>query len=140
MRARVLILLCSPISLGAVSTPKLRHPLVQSSRYCLKTISTARTWVTFDVTSNVAVVAYIVSAFLSSVLFGWLSSAKLSTLSDMSTINIVKYFFHKEFAGDSEMQRKLVALAYQTARSQKLYPKWIFIRYFYDNACVRLMQ
>ncbi|KAB8356534.1 hypothetical protein FH972_024117 [Carpinus fangiana] len=46
----------------------------------------------------------------------------------MAAVNIVKYFFHKEFTGEPELRRQLVALAYQTARSQQLHPKAIFIR------------
>ncbi|VZH87869.1 unnamed protein product [Fusarium fujikuroi] len=47
----------------------------------------------------------------------------------MSTINTVKYFFHKGNVPCTEAQRqRLIALAYQTARSQELYPKEVFIR------------
>ncbi|KAK3937193.1 hypothetical protein QBC46DRAFT_17124 [Diplogelasinospora grovesii] len=46
----------------------------------------------------------------------------------MSTINIVKYYFHKDHIPRPERMRQLVALAYQTARDKKLYPKAVFIR------------
>lgn len=47
-----------------------------------------------------------------------------------STINVVKYYFHKRHIPESEeYMRKLVALAYQTAREKKLYPRAVFIRY-----------
>ncbi|CCF39823.1 hypothetical protein CH063_10549 [Colletotrichum higginsianum] len=48
----------------------------------------------------------------------------------MSTVNIVKYYFHKANAPrDAERMRKMVLLAYQTAKDKKLYPKEVFIRY-----------
>ncbi|KAK7428150.1 hypothetical protein QQZ08_005390 [Neonectria magnoliae] len=47
----------------------------------------------------------------------------------MATVNIVKYYFHKgNVPRDPERMRKLVALAYQTARDRQLYPKAVFIR------------
>ncbi|OBR14884.1 hypothetical protein CH63R_00064 [Colletotrichum higginsianum IMI 349063] len=47
----------------------------------------------------------------------------------MSTVNIVKYYFHKANAPrDAERMRKMVLLAYQTAKDKKLYPKEVFIR------------
>lgn len=48
----------------------------------------------------------------------------------MSTINMVRCFFYREnFPKDAKVMRALVALAYQTARDRKLYPKAILIRY-----------
>lgn len=48
----------------------------------------------------------------------------------MSTINMIRYFFYKsKLPRDPERLRALVALAYQTARDRKLYPKAILIRY-----------
>ncbi|OAQ60945.1 hypothetical protein VFPPC_01984 [Pochonia chlamydosporia 170] len=47
----------------------------------------------------------------------------------MSTVNIVRYYFHKRNAPkDADRMRKLIALAYQTARDKKLYPKAVLIR------------
>ncbi|QUC22824.1 uncharacterized protein UV8b_07065 [Ustilaginoidea virens] len=47
----------------------------------------------------------------------------------MSTINIVKYYFHRlNVPRTEERMRKLVALAYQSACEQQLYPKAILIR------------
>ncbi|KAK0614607.1 hypothetical protein B0T14DRAFT_528788 [Immersiella caudata] len=48
----------------------------------------------------------------------------------MSTINIVRYYFHKaNVPATEERMRQLIALAYQTARDKQLYPKAIFVRY-----------
>ena len=50
----------------------------------------------------------------------------------MSTVNLVKYYFHKTMYPQSEERlRKIIALAYQTARDRKIYPKAVFIRYVY---------
>ncbi|KAE8349408.1 hypothetical protein BDV28DRAFT_141294 [Aspergillus coremiiformis] len=47
----------------------------------------------------------------------------------MSTVNLVKYYFHKTMYPQSEERlRKMIALAYQTARDRKIYPKAVFIR------------
>ncbi|POR37539.1 hypothetical protein TPAR_02266 [Tolypocladium paradoxum] len=47
----------------------------------------------------------------------------------MSTINIVKYYFHKDhIPRTAERMHQLVALAYQTARDRQLYPRAVFIR------------
>ncbi|KFA70745.1 hypothetical protein S40288_09216 [Stachybotrys chartarum IBT 40288] len=47
----------------------------------------------------------------------------------MSSINIVKYYFHAGQVPRSEARmRQLVALAYQTARDKQLYPKAVFVR------------
>lgn len=47
----------------------------------------------------------------------------------MSAVNIVKYYFYRDLMPqDSDTLRKMVALAYQTARDRKLYPKAILIR------------
>ncbi|KAI0469697.1 hypothetical protein GGR56DRAFT_247715 [Xylariaceae sp. FL0804] len=47
----------------------------------------------------------------------------------MSTINVVKYYFHKDHVPRSAARiRQLVALAYQTARDRQLYPRAVFIR------------
>lgn len=47
----------------------------------------------------------------------------------MSTVNIVKYYFHKDhIPKTAERMRQLVALAYQTARDRQLYPRAVFIR------------
>ncbi|KAF4456879.1 hypothetical protein F53441_1090 [Fusarium austroafricanum] len=47
----------------------------------------------------------------------------------MSTVNVVKYYFHKANRPAKEARRlALIALAYQTARHQELYPKEVFIR------------
>lgn len=54
----------------------------------------------------------------------------LKLFATMSTINIVKYYFHKEYIPKTpEGMRQLVALAYQTARDRQLYPRAVFIRY-----------
>lgn len=48
----------------------------------------------------------------------------------MSSINIVKYYFHARQVPRSEARiRQLIALAYQTARDKQLYPKAVFVRY-----------
>ncbi|KAL4981355.1 hypothetical protein BDW68DRAFT_196640 [Aspergillus falconensis] len=47
----------------------------------------------------------------------------------MSTVNMVKYYFYKGMVPkDQDRLRQLVALAYQTARDRKLYPKAVLIR------------
>ncbi|KAF5855993.1 hypothetical protein ETB97_008112 [Aspergillus alliaceus] len=47
----------------------------------------------------------------------------------MSTVNMVKYYFYKGMVPkDQDRLRKLVALAYQTARDRKLCPKAVLIR------------
>ncbi|KAK0631595.1 hypothetical protein B0T14DRAFT_5183 [Immersiella caudata] len=46
----------------------------------------------------------------------------------MSTINIVKYYFHKANVPREERIRLLIALAYRTARDRQLYPKAVFVR------------
>ncbi|RMZ79732.1 hypothetical protein DV738_g3262, partial [Chaetothyriales sp. CBS 135597] len=47
----------------------------------------------------------------------------------MSTINIVKYYFHGGNPPASEQRlRQLVALAYRTARDREIYPHAVFIR------------
>ena len=47
----------------------------------------------------------------------------------MSTIHFTKYFFYKGMLPDDPKRlRDIVALAYQTARDRKLYPKAILIR------------
>ncbi|OHW96497.1 hypothetical protein CSPAE12_04846 [Colletotrichum incanum] len=47
----------------------------------------------------------------------------------MSTVNIVKYYFHKDHVPKTaERIQQLVALAYQTARDKQLYPRAVFIR------------
>ncbi|KAK0368385.1 hypothetical protein CLIM01_14261 [Colletotrichum limetticola] len=47
----------------------------------------------------------------------------------MSTINIVKYYFHKaNVPGTEARMRQLIALAYQTARDKELYPQAVFVR------------
>lgn len=47
----------------------------------------------------------------------------------MSTVNIVKYYFYKGMIPkDQDRLRQLVALAYETARDRKLYPKAVLIR------------
>lgn len=47
----------------------------------------------------------------------------------MSTVNLVKYYFHKDHVPKTaERTRQLVALAYQTARDKQLYPRAVFIR------------
>ncbi|KAJ5475335.1 hypothetical protein N7539_008401 [Penicillium diatomitis] len=47
----------------------------------------------------------------------------------MSTVNMVKYYFYKGMIPkDRDRLRQLVALAYQTARDRKLYPKAVLIR------------
>lgn len=51
----------------------------------------------------------------------------------MSTVNIVKYYFYKGMVPkDQDRVRQLVALAYQTARDRKLYPKAVLIRCVHD--------
>ncbi|EGP82811.1 uncharacterized protein MYCGRDRAFT_51365 [Zymoseptoria tritici IPO323] len=48
----------------------------------------------------------------------------------MSTVNIVKFYFHaRHIPGSEARMRQLIALAYQTARDKQLYPKAVFIRY-----------
>lgn len=48
----------------------------------------------------------------------------------MSTVNMIKYYFYKGMVPKSEERaRQLIALAYQTARDRKLYPKAVLIRY-----------
>lgn len=48
---------------------------------------------------------------------------------NMSTVNMVKYYFYKGMVPkDQDRLRQLVALAYQTARDRKLYPKAVLIR------------
>ena len=48
----------------------------------------------------------------------------------MSSVNIVKYYFHARHVPKSDARmRQLVALAYQTARDKQLYPKAVLIRY-----------
>ncbi|PWY89709.1 hypothetical protein BO94DRAFT_44079 [Aspergillus sclerotioniger CBS 115572] len=47
----------------------------------------------------------------------------------MSTVNVVKDYFYRGFTPKTEERaRQLIALAYQTARDQKLYPRAILIR------------
>lgn len=47
----------------------------------------------------------------------------------MSTVNMVKYYFYKgKMLKDPKDLRDIVALAYQTARDMKLYPRAILIR------------
>ncbi|KAK8061437.1 hypothetical protein PG994_007803 [Apiospora phragmitis] len=47
----------------------------------------------------------------------------------MSTINIVKYYFHsQQIPKTPERMHQLVALAYQTARDKQIYPRAVFIR------------
>ncbi|KAK2054172.1 hypothetical protein LY76DRAFT_629074 [Colletotrichum caudatum] len=47
----------------------------------------------------------------------------------MSTVDIVKYYFHKDHVPKTaERIQQLVALAYQTARDKQLYPRAVFIR------------
>ncbi|CCT69824.1 uncharacterized protein FFUJ_05743 [Fusarium fujikuroi IMI 58289] len=47
----------------------------------------------------------------------------------MSTVNRVKYFFHKNARNLTEEKREaLVRLAYQTATAKNLYPRMVFIR------------
>ncbi|KAF5535173.1 hypothetical protein FNAPI_12142 [Fusarium napiforme] len=47
----------------------------------------------------------------------------------MSTVNIVKYYFHaRNVPVSEERMRRLIALAYQTAREKELYPKAVFVR------------
>ncbi|CAI7574126.1 unnamed protein product [Penicillium glandicola] len=47
----------------------------------------------------------------------------------MSTINIVKYYFYEGMLpANPHRLQALIALAYQTARDRKLYPKAILIR------------
>ncbi|KAM0276624.1 hypothetical protein ACHAQH_006581 [Verticillium albo-atrum] len=47
----------------------------------------------------------------------------------MSSVNIVKYYFHAQQVPRSDARiRQLVALAYQTARDKQLYPKAVFVR------------
>ncbi|KAE8166058.1 hypothetical protein BDV40DRAFT_296870 [Aspergillus tamarii] len=47
----------------------------------------------------------------------------------MSTVNFVKYYFHKNLYPDTEERlRRMIALAYRTARDWKLYPRAVFIR------------
>ncbi|KXJ84752.1 hypothetical protein Micbo1qcDRAFT_210445 [Microdochium bolleyi] len=47
----------------------------------------------------------------------------------MSSINIVKYYFHaKQVPRTDARMRQLVALAYQTARDKQLYPRAVFVR------------
>ncbi|KAI8956971.1 hypothetical protein F5Y11DRAFT_364472 [Daldinia sp. FL1419] len=46
----------------------------------------------------------------------------------MSTINIVKYFFHRNnVPSDAKTIQQLINLSYWTARDQHLYPKAVFI-------------
>ncbi|KAK5998795.1 hypothetical protein PT974_01178 [Cladobotryum mycophilum] len=45
----------------------------------------------------------------------------------MSAINIVKYYFYAKPKSTKRME-ELIALAYQTARDRKLYPKAVLIR------------
>jgi phosphatidylethanolamine-binding protein (PEBP) family uncharacterized protein len=48
---------------------------------------------------------------------------------NMSTVNIVKYYFYKGMIPkDQDRLHQLMALAYQTARDRKLYPKAVLIR------------
>ncbi|EEY22219.1 conserved hypothetical protein [Verticillium alfalfae VaMs.102] len=48
----------------------------------------------------------------------------------MSSINIVKYYFHaKQIPRSDARIRQLIALAYQTARDKQLYPKAVLVRY-----------
>lgn len=47
----------------------------------------------------------------------------------MSTVNMVKYYFYRGMLpADQDRLRQLLALAYQTARDRKLYPKAVLIR------------
>ena len=46
-----------------------------------------------------------------------------------STVNMVKYFFHKQHKVTQPKMQQYVALAYQAARDQQLYPSEVFIRY-----------
>jgi hypothetical protein len=51
----------------------------------------------------------------------------------MSTVNMVKYYFYEGMVPkDQDRLRQLVALAYQTARDRKLYPKAVLIRYVHN--------
>ncbi|KAK1950766.1 hypothetical protein LY78DRAFT_649557 [Colletotrichum sublineola] len=46
----------------------------------------------------------------------------------MSTVNIVKYYFHKANIPRTEARmRQLIALAYQIARDKELYPQAVFV-------------
>ena len=57
----------------------------------------------------------------------------------MSTINIVKYFFYKGTMPKNEkLLSSMVALAYQSARDQKLYPKAILIRWAFPPISFQL--
>lgn len=48
----------------------------------------------------------------------------------MSSINFVKYYFYKgTMPTDQSKLKNLIAIAYQTARDKRLYPKAILIRY-----------
>lgn len=50
----------------------------------------------------------------------------------MSTVNIVKYYFHaRNVPASEERMRRLIALVYQTAREKELYQKAVFVRYVY---------
>ncbi|KAH7153327.1 hypothetical protein EDB81DRAFT_584572, partial [Dactylonectria macrodidyma] len=47
----------------------------------------------------------------------------------MSTINMIRYYFHKNRERLPEARiRRLITLAYQTARDKELYPRAVFIR------------
>lgn len=47
----------------------------------------------------------------------------------MSTINMIKYYFYKgKMPKNANDLKSVVALAYQTARDMKLYPRAILIR------------
>ncbi|CCF33121.1 hypothetical protein CH063_05373 [Colletotrichum higginsianum] len=55
----------------------------------------------------------------------------------MSSINIVKYYFHAQQIPRSEARmRQLVALAYQTARDKQLYPKAVFVREVHSTTTI----
>ncbi|POR37769.1 Uncharacterized protein TPAR_02035 [Tolypocladium paradoxum] len=51
----------------------------------------------------------------------------------MSTINVVKYYFYRKNMPSPEEMQKMIALAYQTARDRKLYPKAVLIRSHLHN-------
>ncbi|OJZ86476.1 hypothetical protein ASPFODRAFT_134323 [Aspergillus luchuensis CBS 106.47] len=58
----------------------------------------------------------------------------------MSTVNMVRYFFYKGCLPDTQQRlQELVAVAYQTARDRKLYPKVVLIRYYLFHATTNIM-
>ncbi|KAI0399363.1 hypothetical protein F4802DRAFT_610950 [Xylaria palmicola] len=56
----------------------------------------------------------------------------------MSTVNVVKYFWHVQHRPQSEqIMRQFIALAYQTATTQEIYPKEVLIRGIHGTTTIK---